>query len=304
MSMTAIDLFAGAGGFSMGAEMAGVDVVWAANHWRAAVETHKLNHPGADAKCQDLQQADWSQVPAHDVFLASPACQGHSRAKGKEKPHSDLYRNTAWAVVSCLEHHRTPLGLLENVVEFRAWELYSVWCDALKRLGYSIAEHVIDSADHGVPQNRVRLILVISRSRSPIKLTFEPTPHKAVASVLNWSGHRWNPIQKPNRAVNTLSRIASGRAEFGDRFTFSYYGNTKNGRSLDRPIGTLTTKDRWALVDGDRMRMVQVDEQLRIQGFPDSFILPSRREDAVKMIGNAVAPPVARDLLLKLKEVA
>jgi len=80
--MDAIDLFAGLGGFSEGAEQAGVRVVWAANHWPAAVQVHANNHPETEHVCQDLQQADWTQVPKHDLLLASPACQGHSRARG------------------------------------------------------------------------------------------------------------------------------------------------------------------------------------------------------------------------------
>lgn len=87
--MEAIDLFAGAGGFSEGARLAGVRVTWAANHWRQAVEYHGQNHPETVHACQDLQQADWREVPGHDVMLASPACQGHSPARGKEKPHHD-----------------------------------------------------------------------------------------------------------------------------------------------------------------------------------------------------------------------
>ena len=88
--MNAIDLFSGAGGFSTGAVMAGVPVVWAANHWPAAVQVHANNHPNTAHVCQDLQQADWTLVPPHDLLLASPACQGHSRARGKDRPHHDL----------------------------------------------------------------------------------------------------------------------------------------------------------------------------------------------------------------------
>ncbi len=96
--MKAIDLFAGAGGFSTGAKMAGCSVVWAANHWRQAVDVHASNHPGTDHACQDLHQTDWTTGPAHDLLLASPACQGHSRARGKERAHHDAQRSTAWAV--------------------------------------------------------------------------------------------------------------------------------------------------------------------------------------------------------------
>ena len=51
--MKAIDLFAGWGGFTLGAEQAGVDVVWAANHWPLAVAAHTLNHPNITHACQD-----------------------------------------------------------------------------------------------------------------------------------------------------------------------------------------------------------------------------------------------------------
>lgn len=43
--MKAIDLFAGWGGFTLGAEQAGATVVWAGNHWPLAVEAHAQNHP-------------------------------------------------------------------------------------------------------------------------------------------------------------------------------------------------------------------------------------------------------------------
>jgi DNA (cytosine-5)-methyltransferase 1 len=122
--MIAIDLFAGAGGFSEGARMAGVSVAWAANHWAEAVRWHACNHPGATHACQDLQQADFRDAPPHDVLLASPACQGHSRARGTDRPHHDAQRSTAWAVVTCAEVHRPPVVVVENVPEFADWTLY------------------------------------------------------------------------------------------------------------------------------------------------------------------------------------
>ncbi len=97
--MRAIDLFAGIGGFSEGARQANIDVVWAANHWELAVQYHSANHPHTEHVCQDLHQAAWDQCPKHDILLASPACQGHTHARGKEKPHHDAQRSTAWAVV-------------------------------------------------------------------------------------------------------------------------------------------------------------------------------------------------------------
>ncbi len=116
--MRTIDLFAGAGGFTIGAEQAGCNVLWAANHWPLAVDTHTANHQGTTHICQDLHQADWSTVPAHDLLLASPSCQGHSNARGKERPQHDSSRATAWAIVSAAEYHRPQTCLVENVAEF------------------------------------------------------------------------------------------------------------------------------------------------------------------------------------------
>ncbi|AVQ81697.1 DNA cytosine methyltransferase [Variovorax sp. PMC12] len=304
--MRAIDLFAGAGGFSTGARMAGVDVVWAANHWQAAVDVHAANHPETAHACQDLQQADWRGVPAHDLLMASPACQGHANARGKEKPHHDALRSTAWAVVSACEFHRPQAALVENVPEFTKWALFPAWCAAMSALGYAVAPHLIDSADHGVPQHRVRLFLVCTQGKHPLQLTFEPRTHVGADSVIQFASGKWSPVIKPGRSTNTLARVAAGRARFGRRFVMPYYGSGSGltGRCLSRPLGTVTTVDRWALVDGDHMRMLTAAENRGAMGFPDSYTLPTNHRQAVHMLGNAVCPPVARDVINALKESA
>jgi DNA (cytosine-5)-methyltransferase 1 len=304
MSLTAVDMFAGAGGFTTGAEAAGARVLWAANHWPEAVETHAANHPGTTHACQDLHQADWSQVPRHDLLLASPACQGHSRARGKDRPHHDAARSTAWAVVSCLEFHRPAVGLVENVEGFRSWVLYPAWRMAVQALGYSVAEHVVDAADFGVPQHRVRLFLVLSRSLAPLRLRLPRVEHVPASSIIDLSVGRWSQVDRPGRSAKTLARIAAGRAAHGPRFVTAYYGSTKGGRSLDRPLGTLTTRDRYAVIDGDRMRMLTVDENRAGMGFPAGYRLPADHKLAVHLLGNAVCPPVAAGLVTAIREAA
>lgn len=302
--MKAIDLFAGAGGFSTGAQMAGCDVVWAANHWRAAVNVHADNHPNTAHSCQDLQQADWTQVPAHDLLMASPACQGHSRARGMEKPHHDAQRSTAWAVVSAAEYRRPEFVLVENVPEFAKWTLYPAWCAAMNALGYALAPMILDAADHGVAQNRRRLFIVCTRTKHPIELALPNREHAPAAGIIDFKAGNWSTINRKGRSLATLARIASGRAAHGARFVTAYYGNEHGGRSLSRPLGTITTRARWAVIDGDRMRMLNVNECRRAMGFPDSYRLPSRQKDAMHMLGNAVVPPVARDVIEALKVAA
>ena len=304
--MRAIDLFAGAGGFSTGARLAGLQVVWAANHWPAAVQTHAANHPDTQHACQDLQQADWTQVPAHDVLLASPACQGHSPARGKERPHHDALRSTAWAVVSAAECHRPACVVVENVPAFTGWALYPAWCAAMHALGYALAPHIIDAADHGVPQHRTRLFLVATQSKHPIELRLPKREHRPAADIIDFTAGRWSPIERPGRSLRTLRRIRAGRAAHGDRFVAPYYGSGsgETGRSLQRPIGTITTRDRWAVIDGDRMRMLAVPEAKAAMGFPADYWLPDNHKDAMMMIGNAVAPTVAQDVLTEIRRAA
>jgi len=304
--MRVIDLFAGAGGFSTGAVLAGANVVWAANHWQSAVQIHAKNHPGTIHVCQDLHQADWSRVPEHDLMLASPSCQGHSKARGKDRPHHDAARATAWAVVSAAEFHRPYAVVVENVPEYTDWVLYPAWKLAMETLGYSLSEHIIDAADHRVPQHRKRLFICATQSRTPLKLAFEASSHVPIRPYIDWEYPRWSPIEKPGRSGATLERVRNGRQRYGERFVMPYYGSGsgKTGRSLNRPIGTITTRDRWAVVDGDRMRMLQPSEYRDLMGFPGDYILPGTRKEAIHMLGNAVCPPVARDIVDYIQRAA
>lgn len=302
--MNSIDLFAGIGGFSFGAEAAGCNVLWAANHWPTAVEWHSANHPGTEHACQDLQQADFRDAPAHDVLLASPACQGHSPARGKEKPHHDSLRSTAWAVPTCLEVHRPQVAVIENVKEFLKWVLYPAWAAALEALGYSLAPMILDSSDHGVPQQRKRMFLVATRSRSPLKLALPKQGHRSAIEFIDFAQGSWSPIK--TKVPRTQARALNGRKAFGERFLMPYYksGSGLTGRSLHRPIGTLTTKARWAVVDGDLMRMVLASEGRQLMGLPAHCMLPADEATAWHLIGNAVCPPVATDLINAIRRAA
>ena len=212
--MNAIDLFAGLGGFSTAAQAAGCNVVWAANHWPEAVEWHSRNHPEAEHLCQDLHQADWSQVPAHDLLMASPCCQGHSKARGKAKgnPQHDASRSTAWAVVSAAEYHRPSVVVVENVPEFLDWQLYRPWELAMNALGYTCSPHIIDAADYGAPQNRVRLFIVMTRSKAPLMLNLQKQAPVPASTIIDFNAGNWSPINKPGRAAATLERVKHGRA--------------------------------------------------------------------------------------------
>lgn len=116
----------------------------------------------------------------------------------------------------------------------------------------------------------------------------------------------WSVIERPGRSAATLRRIAAGRRQYGERFVAPYYGSGSGttGRSLTRPVGTITTLDRWAIIDGDRMRMMQPPEVRSAMGFPVTYRLPTNRREAIHLLGNAVCPPAATDIFEALQRAA
>lgn len=298
--MTAIDLFAGAGGFTSGALLAGVDVLWAANHWQQSVDVHRANHPDVEHACQDLQQYNWRRCPDHDLLLASPACQGHSEAgqPGRGRPgveeRQQLDRNTAWAVVACAETKRPRTILVENVRPFQRWALLPAWISALELLGYCVCQHLFDAADWGVPQNRVRVV-ISARLGEPLELVSPGLEHRGFGECIDWHAGEWKPLKSKSWGVQ--SRVKAGRARgLGTRF-LTHYVTGHKGRALSRPIGCITTKDQWAVVKGGKIRMLSLTEARRAQDFEDDYHLPDTRNVCIRMLGNAIPVRFARGLV-------
>lgn len=308
---TFVDLFAGWGGFSEGAEAAGGTLVAAANHWPLAVEAHRTNHPNAVHWCQDLRQADFTELPDADLVLASPACQGHSQAaqparkknKRTRQTH-DALRATAWAVVDCVDVTMPKAVIVENVLDFARWRLFPVWIAALERMGYHVTTKALRASHMGVPQRRDRLFVVASR-RAAISLDFAPEPEPAFGPCVQWDAQaRWRPLAKATPKVR--ERVAAGRARLGtDRFLTQHVTGHR-GVSLDEPIRTITTKDQWAVVDGDRYRPLTVRENARAMGFRDGYKWPERanRGDQIRGLGNAVPPPMAQRVFARVADAA
>jgi DNA (cytosine-5)-methyltransferase 1 len=309
-SVKAIDLFCGAGGASTGFARAGIKVVAAVNHWRTAVDTHSANHPGAVHVCQDAGLVDPRDMPAHDILVAAPACQGHSRARGVDRPHHDASRATAWCVVNFAEVCQPKWIVVENVPEFLRWKLFPVWHEALTRLGYWLTTNVLDAASFRVPQNR-RRVFIVGRLKKMAPSIEEPR-RKPVASrgILDLDAGEWTPVE--TLCQNTRERVRAVRERSqANEFLVSYYsgkwksGERKHfGRTLDEPTPTITTKDRHAIVRGDHLRMLSVPEIRRAMGFPDSYVLHGSRTEQVKQLGNAWCPPVARAIAERIMEVA
>lgn len=152
----------------------------------------------------------------------------------------------------------------------------------------------------GVPQHRQRVFVIATRSQHPIEIKLPTRAHVPAREIIDWKAGTWTRVARRGRAARTLECYRNGRKQFGERFLIPYYKSARNGRSVDRPVGTITTVERYAVVSGDRMRMLNVGEYRRFMAFPDHYILPSDTKLAVHMLGNAVPPPMAREVIAAL----
>ena len=308
------DIFCGAGGSSAGARAAGVEMVGAIDMCATATATYEVNFPEAHVVTSRLEDLDISifkeKVGDVDILLASPECRNHTCAKGSA-PRDESSRATAMRVIEYARALGPRWLVLENVIYMRPWSRYGELKDRLRELGYRLEERILDASDFGVAQKRRRLFLVGDREGQPkLMLRKRPGRRKSVKSFLDIEGTwKTTPLFNEKRAEATLERAKRGFDALGERTSFLvvYYGSDGSGgwQPLSRPLRTITTVDRFGLVEHDgemwRMRMLQVPELKRAMGFSDDFQLPvGTRRDRVRLLGNGVCPPVMETVVRSL----
>jgi len=307
MSLRAVDLFCGAGGSSVGARSAGVEIVAAVDAWDLAATTFQHNFPRAHVINDVL--SDRSRPPAIvrdtriDLLLASPECTDHSVAKGN-RPRDEESLRSAQFVLGYVKALKPRWLVIENVIQMRRWVGYEEFAGNLHRQGYHLTPQVLDAADFGVPQTRRRLFILGDRERIPSEVVPPRRGgQRSARSAVSVATDRWpaKPLYSPKRAAGTIARAERAMSALGRGvpFLIVYYGSDGAGgwQSLDRPLRTLTTLDRFGLVtwEGETpmLRMLQVDELKKGMDFPKEFELPSgSRRERIMMLGNAVCPPV------------
>jgi DNA (cytosine-5)-methyltransferase 1 len=311
----AIDLFCGIGGNSLGAQQAGVEIVAGFDKWYLATLVYKDNFENAIVKNQPLQIINLKQIKKKlghiDLVLASPECTSHSVARGKRKRFKWSMK-LAFQVTRFSEVLQPRWIVIENVSNMRNWEHYDKFILTLKSQGYKVKEQELIASDFGVPQSRKRLFLICDLLQEPPEIVSPKNIFTVPArNVVNLNGvYRSNPLDNGRRAAKTLARAQKGFEALGEEtpFLLVYYGSDGDGsrgwQSLDIPLRTITTLDRFALVkpgengDGPVMRMLQPPELRAAMGFPDTFELNhGNRRDKIHLLGNAVCPPVMKTIV-------
>ncbi len=293
--------------------MAGVEVVAGIDIWDLAEATYRDNFPTAQFyrnRCEALVPASIKrQLGRIDILLASPECTSHTCAKGAS-PRSERSRSTAFEVFRFAKAFRPRWIVVENVVQMRLWRRFADWLSSIEGLGYHIRVQVLNAADFAVPQTRRRLFITADLQSVPPTIQGDTDVRIPVAQLIETdNGFRHTPLHKRGRARPTLVRARRAIKHVGTMkpFLIVYYGSDGAGgwQRVNRPLRTITTVDRFGYVrpgpNGHEIRMLQVPELSRAMGFPDEHVFArGTRRDKVKLIGNAVCPPVMEAVVRSL----
>lgn len=322
-----VDLFCGGGLSSWGARMGGAEIVAGVDAWNRAATTFKRNFPKAVVRNTRLSMDTGPEILGQDIghvdlLIASPECTNHSIAKGNRPRCEDSQRSGSFVVefLRKMGNKAPRWVVLENVAPWQHWSGYSLLIDGLDKLGYRSKTRVFDATAFGVPQARKRLFVLCDREAEPNLPAEGVFDNMTARSVLrldrNWKA---GPLRTPSRSANTLARAQAGIDALGEGVDFLvvYYGSDKAGgwQSLDRPLRTLTTLDRFGLVQWQNgeptLRMLQVPELTTAMGLidrkpargpsvPFRFSDDCSRRDQVKILGNGVCAPVMASIVRAL----
>ncbi|MEC3767272.1 DNA cytosine methyltransferase [Cupriavidus sp. SS-3] len=303
-----VDLFCGAGFGARGAVQGGGIPLLGLDAWDLATRTYKANFPDAAIITERIENVDISALGRKyrpDVLLTSPECTSHSIARGA-KPGLESSRETAIGIVPWVEAMKPRWVIVENVNRMKKWDRHDELVQTIEKLGYRVSDLVLNSADFGSAQARRRMFLICDRLQTTVTgeqlKGMVKRSAKTAHDVIDWkAGYRTTPLYRAGRAQATLDRAQRAIAALGRRvpFIIVYYGSDYAGgwQTLDVPLRTVTTVDRFALVtwrgDVPYMRMLQPAELVTAMSAHQKHQLPfGNRRDKVKLCGNGVCSDV------------
>lgn len=318
--LTAIDLFAGAGGLSLGLAQVGIVPICAVEIDIYAARTLSTHLTDTDLLCADIRKVDLSIYRGRvDIVCGGPPCQPFS--SGGLRGASRDERNMLPYFVKAIEAIRPEAFLMENVpglaVGSRESYLASI-LNEFRALGYYVTWQVLNAADYGVPQNRRRLF-VVGRRKQPFifpKPTHGPgcaLPHIIVNDVLPPQ-----QIGEPNPAMVTYAKKPDLRPSPYHGLLFNGGGRPIN-RELPSPTILASAGGNKTHFFDDRnlvpayhshlanggapkcgtlpgARRLTILESSILQSFPSKMTFDGPRSAQYQQIGNAVPPVLASAL--------
>lgn len=321
---TAVDLFSGCGGLSLGLKQAGFRVTCAVEIDPKAQETYRLNHSDVPLIPFDVRKIrvralmrELGMKPGQlDLLAGCPPCQGFSRIRTRNKSSSDAdaRNDLIFEFLRFVRGFRPKAVMLENVPALKDDPRFAIFWAEMQRLGYRGRPEIQDAAKFGVPQRRRRLIYLAVRGTYPLPELDASGELKTVQDAigaLGPAGMSGDPIHDipENREPKTLALIKAvphdggSRTDLPEQFWLSCHETTDGfkdvyGRmSWKLPAPTITggchnpSKGRFLHPVHDRA--ITLREAALLQGFPASYKFNAEhgKEAIALMIGNALPPP-------------
>lgn len=168
-----IDIFSGAGGLSLGAEMAGASIMFAVEKDKSAAETYRYNHNDTPVICDDIHNINPLQhitpIGPNDqlIVFGGPPCQGFSTSntvtRNMQNPNNSLFEEFV-RFVSVIQPDWFLFENVEGFMRFEKGKIHKKVKKCFEELGYTVNDALLTASDYGVPQHRNRFIMVGNRN--------------------------------------------------------------------------------------------------------------------------------------------
>lgn len=296
MAPRILDLYCGMGGFSLGFALAlegarahGVDID------KYAVETYNLNLGRFGCRAERADLLNWEPSEEFDMIIGGSPCQPFSSANrynvGARHPLFPTFRRY-FEIVGIVSPR---VFVFENVVGLLRPRFRVLLEAHLSRLArdYSIKYGILNAADYGVPQTRMRAIVVGIRRDERAEFVFPVPTHSESGEPARWVG-----ADEALRGVEDgFSLIARGIGYSNCDFRFA-----------DKPAYTILTRftgDKAAYLvwlSPRRLKKLGVRESMRFQSFPDWWRFPESVSEVrrLRLVGEAVPPILSYRLAIAL----
>lgn len=309
-----IDLFAGIGGIRLAYQNLGGKCVFTSEWDTYSKKTYDANF--GEVPFGDITEIPENEIPDHDILLGGFPCQpfsiaGVSKKKSLGRAHGflDETQGTLFFDVARIIKHKMPktfmLENVKNLVSHDKGKTFTIIKETLKELGYSIYFKVLDG-QHFVPQHRERIIIVgFNQSYFQNEEAFEfPTMGGEKFAVKDILEEEVDPkYTLSDKLWNYLQEYAKKHKAKGNGFGFGL----TNLNGISRTMSARYYKDGAEILipqDGLNPRRLTPRECARLQGFPDSFLIPVSDNQAYKQFGNSVVTPLIQAVGKKIvKEI-
>ena len=323
--LTAIDLYAGCGGLTLGLRAAGFDVVAAVENEEVAASTYSKNHPRTRLVEQDIQVVDprrlineLGMVPGDlDLLAGCPPCQGFSslRTYNGNRVIKDPRNDLIFPVVGFVREFLPKAVMIENVPALMQDERLEKFRTDLASLGYDSKAKIFDVKNFGVPQRRRRMVLLCWMGAA---ISFAgPSKHTStVADAFKSMASTDRPpdpthdysVRRSDRIKSLICSVpkdGGSRADLPGDMHLDCHRRTDGFRDVygrmawDKAAPTITggcinpSKGRFLHPEEDRA--ITLREAALLQGFPKryEFDMSRGRYVVAQIIGNALPPPFA-----------